>query len=276
MSAPKPDNRQLRNLFEEHFVGPRADRMSRPAVGRYRRILKAIATYLNREPVVSDLTEQLVYGFNEWLASPGAARSSVPGKYPAATLWRALARRGLVPRIPAALLRCILPIPSNRGGRRKLSNATSAWSKEELAKLWSACQSARGFVGAVKASDWWSALNAVLWDTAERVGTVLQLRWEWVDLERQWIRLPAETRKGPQGDHWHRLSPSTIESLRSLGPTPEGAVFVWTNHKSNVWSRYGRLLQRAGLSSDRPFDRLRRTAAAAYRGHDERTKGGDS
>ncbi len=46
----------------------------------------------------------------------------------------------------------------------------------------------------------------VIHDTAERIGAVLAIRWEWVDLDQRRISIPAEVRMPAWGRNYH--SPS--------------------------------------------------------------------
>ncbi len=141
----------------------------------------------------------------------------------------------------------------------------TAWRREELDRLIAACRETPGMVGNVKASDWWYLLHLLLWDTGERIGTLLHLRWAWID--RPWLELPAEFRKNGQQSLIFELSEETLQALDVVRsqqlPNCERALF-WPMSLTLIYKHYNKILTRAGLPTDAKskFHRMRRSVAS--------------
>ncbi|MGE3541855.1 MAG: tyrosine-type recombinase/integrase [Candidatus Tectimicrobiota bacterium] len=101
--------------------------------------------------------------------------------------------------------------------------------------------------------------------TGARLGEVLGLRWQDLDLERAQAFIPdAKT-----GDTWLRLSQATVALLRRLGPTSDNPYVLPGKIRGhglvNLNKPWARLWQRAGLDGVRLHD-LRHTSASLAAG----------
>ena len=76
----------------------------------------------------------------------------------------------------------------------------------------------------------------------------------------------AETRKFGLADKMSELPPVAVEALRAIGQPCRDLVFPWPKCESELWTQYGKILKRAGLTRDRKskFHRMRRSAASHY------------
>lgn len=142
----------------------------------------------------------------------------------------------------------------------------TAWTRDQLRTLFDTLALTPGTIDGIPACLWWVALHAVIWDTAERIGAVLQLEWEHVDLTNGRITFRAETRKGKRRDQQHQLHPDTVALLRRLKAYGADAVFPWDRCKSYVWIRYKEILKGAGLPHGRghSFHCMRKSSASYF------------
>lgn len=169
-------------------------------------------------------------------------------------LWSWLCRRGVLAKWP-------MTPPLIEPTR-----VPEAWTEQELRKLFQAAALERRQVGGCPAWLWWSCLLSIAWNTGERVGAIMQLKWEHVDMDGRWLHVPAEIRKGKRQDMLYRLAPETMAFLlMQRRHTPE-FILPWDRHPSYLWQAFGRLLKSAGLPTDRrsKFHRLRRSVASHY------------
>jgi integrase len=211
--------------------------------------------FLGRPALLVDLTDDnLADVMAEIIRRGGGARTANKFRDNIGAIWRFLARKGIVSQWPDVQ-------PLNEPKRTPI-----AWSREQLAKLWQACESQPGFIGPVRASLWWHALHALAWDTGERVSAVIAIGRVDIDLDERWVNVRAELRKGKREDKLSRLNPHTVAVLRRIISEDSGRVFPWPYVKNYLWTRYTHLLKRAGLPHDRAhkFHCLRKSAASYF------------
>jgi integrase len=211
---------------------------------------------------LSDLSDDLLARVCGRLLSEGrspATANKVRSQLVA--LWNFAARRGLVTTWPT--LRKY----------REYKREPTAWTREQLTRLFAVAASRKGSIGRVPASLWWLTLLSLLWDTGLRIGAAMQLRWQQVDFERGYVLALAEQQK--QGaDQWFRLHPDTLKILRLLeGYATEGCqekengpIFRWPRAICTLWNAYKDLLTAAELPNGRrdKFHRIRRSVATHY------------
>lgn len=122
-------------------------------------------------------------------------------------------------------------------------------------------------IGPISSADWWTAIHLVLFDTAERIGAAIGLKWSDIDLSGRWLHVRAETRKGRTRDRVMRLHPETVRALKKIRDPERESVFPWPWDPGSLWMMYGQLLVRAGLPADRKskFHRMRKSVASHYK-----------
>lgn len=137
--------------------------------------------------------------------------------------------------------------------------------REELNALAIAIRQEGTRVGHHKGCDFWNALFLVIWDTGERIGAVMALDWSQVDLRRRWVRFDADHRKGGVADNQLPIADDTAKALAKLTPH-EGKVFKWPYRPNYIYTRYSRILHRAGLPTNRlyKFHCIRKSTASHY------------
>lgn len=208
---------------------------------------------LLRPATVDDLTEENMARHVSRRQSRERAPGTIAGEQRKLyALWRFACREGRLKIWPTSH-----PI-------RVPERIPRAWTVDELGKLFSCAKFATD-VAQVDGPLWWGVLFRCLWETGERIGAMLQLRWEWVDLEGQTLYLPAEVRKGGHGD---RLYPISHETAALLAKLPqEFRPFFWPYHPVTLYNRLKAMLTKGGLPADRrsKFHRMRRSTASHYK-----------
>lgn len=138
------------------------------------------------------------------------------------------------------------------------------WLPAEVEALAAACRSETSSIGSVPGSLWFGTLVAILLDTGERVGAVRMLPKD--SLQGDFLLVPAHLRKGRKRDRLYPLNADTIELIEKLQRAHDGKLlFEWPYGYTYLYHRFNRILERAGLPTDRrsKFHRIRRTVASA-------------
>jgi integrase len=92
--------------------------------------------------------------------------------------------------------------------------------------------------------EWWRVLLTMMWLTGIRVGALLALRWEDVDLERGvvWSRARANKSKRDLRHHVGRA----VELLWDIA-IADPRVFPWNHHHRTLWAEFARIQKTAGI-----------------------------
>lgn len=149
----------------------------------------------------------------------------------------------------------------------------TAWTEADLTRLFAYLGTIRGWVGPVKACDFWRALVLVIWNTGERISAVLDVRWQDIDLDGKWVTFRAGTRKGRKRGLRLAISDETVAALRLVKVKGQDVVFYWPMSRSYIWGKYGAILRRGGFPHDSKskFHRIRKSTASHFE-----AAGGDS
>jgi integrase len=99
------------------------------------------------------------------------------------------------------------------------------------------------------------------WETAERIGSHLALRWRDVDTAQRFVIFPAEGRKGATRDILRAISEDQCRWLEKFRRDPDDLVWQWTADKTTLWHYFGLLCKRSGVTN-RGFHGLRKSAAS--------------
>jgi integrase len=210
----------------------------------YRHAFRDFAEFLAREPLLSDLSDETLAAFMNWLLD---VRQLAPvtvneraGRLKA--FWTWAARKRHVDQFPTVGR---VPVPEK---------IPQAWREDDLVKLFNACRRQRGDICGVPAWRWWFCLHGWLWCTSERIGATMRLRVEDLRLDDRLAIVPAGIRKGKRQPRVYVLWPDLIAMLREILPPVTDArslVFPWPKHATTFYYDYGKLLRMADL----PFDR---------------------
>ena len=266
-----PANPLLSWHFEKTYRPLKLSNSSATTVIKYRIAIAKLRDFLGRSPTIGDLDDEIATAFLGWMVSEGLAvptANSYGSKL--MSLWTYLAKKRHAATFPTfRLLKEPRRIPVT-------------WTQTQRQALHKHLQSLTGKVSATPAAIWWTGLVRTLEETAERRGAVLSFRWDDLDEETGWIVSRAENRKGKTEDLAFRLHPETLGLLRKFARVSD-LIFHWEKCRASLFNNYRRILQDAGLPSDRKrmFQCFRRTTATEIEiaggdatellGHSERT-----
>jgi len=224
-------------------------------VKQYAVTLRNMAKFLGRPAVLSDLTDDTVQDMMAWFLRMGRTpRGANKIRSNLHTLWSFACRMGWMTKWP----------DSKR--LKEPERIPTAWTRDELRSLFEALQLLPGTVGGHPASLWWTALHAVIWDTAERIGAVVRLEWNDVSLSTARVTFRAENRKNKTRDRQHQLHSDTVALLYRLKVPKATLVFPWDMNPFYLWYKYKRILRKAGLPCDRAhsFHCMRKSSASYF------------
>lgn len=251
----------LRAFYDDHYKPLRLRGRSPETFRLYEVTFRALAVFLGREALLSDLTDETVSKFAAWRQAAGVSIATVNRDLCSVlALWRFACR---MKREPDGA-----PIVGDWPTVREAPEPQDdplAWNEDELRRLFDQIRRVPGTIAGIPACRWWAALHFTLWDSAERVGAILAARWTWLDLQDGWLRVPATARKGKRKGKTFRLHPTTIAALKAIQKPPRELVFPWDQTPTYLWQRYASdILAPAGLDCGRKskFHRMRKTVAS--------------
>lgn len=218
---------------------------SNKTIDQYKIAFDFFDRYLGRPALLSDLTESTITRFLRWLHFDMklAAKTANERAGRIIALWNWLARRRQVQVFPTV------------GRIKEASRTPRAWTIEELQRVFAAADRCRGEVCGVSAALWIRTMFAVIWNTGERIGAVLDVEWSCVS--RGTITFPAGIRKFGRNDETFTLWPETMNLLDSMRtdclgrPLKNRRVFETNFTNSNLYHRFKQILTWADLPSDR-------------------------
>ena len=244
----------LLSQFVADFYRPLRLRGRSPETARlYACTVRAFGRFLGHAPTLDDLADELT------LARFVDDRTSTRSPYTAEkerTQLMALARlaneRRMIPALP-----CCPPVVLP-------DRIATAWSADEMRRLYTAAASTPGTVAGVPAGLWWSSLVQVAWESGERIGALLEVRHE--HYARPDLAIPGEIRKGGRRGRVYELTAGACDQLDGLLAAHQGpAVWPWPYAHTYVWDRMRKILSRAGLARRRlAFHQIRRSAISHF------------
>lgn len=243
------------------YVRKRLRMKSPNTIRLYRHSIAAFETTLGRKATTDDLNDDNVEMHMTRIVDSGLSVASAnKDLWQLGAIWRFGNRNRLVDTWPNVQL---YPEPER---------IPMAWLPEEIDKLFQSVKEEDGSISGAPASLWWQSLLSVLLDTGERIGAVMQCTKD--NLQGCYLLVPAESRKGKTRDKLFELSGETQHLLSALSLAHRYTLlFPWDRHGTYLYTRYKRILARAGLPTDSKskFHRLRRSVASAVK-----SQGGDA
>jgi len=238
--------------------------LSDRSVKMYESTLDRFRDYLGHEPTVDDLDDLTAAKFLRWrqthqhsrfkLISPASlAKDSAHLR----SLWTWLAKKrwkrsdGELIEFPDfARPRVPKPVPK-------------AYKAEELAKLVDAARHRKGLVAGKPAAWYWVTKIQAMFQTGERIGAVLELRWGEVDLERHTLTFLAATRKGHRETITRPISPALSKMLAVQKGPPDARVWAWLDDREmlSCYASLKVLCKTAGVPY-KPFHAIRKSTAS--------------
>lgn len=247
---------ELSVLFETLYLPHKLARAAASTIYQYRLNLKRFEQHLGRPPLLTDLRDAEInagIGFLMRAKPDGlglSAASASKFRDDLIALWGFLARKRIAPDFPD-----VEPVLEPK-------RVPVAWTREQLVALWQYLERLPGNLDGVSAADWFLSLHSVLWDTGARIGELLACKW--TQLDGQWLTCHAETRKGRLSDRLYQLHPRTVELLDRIRYPEREKIWPWPYQREYLWAKYGEILKRAGLPSDRKrkFHCMRKSVAS--------------
>ncbi len=216
---------------------------------QYKYAIREFGMCLGHTATVDDLSDDNVVMFLKWTLEQGVSASTANNRAERIkALWNWLGRRGVVSTFPTA------------NSLDESETVPLAWSKEELMRLFKACDFMERNVGGVPAHLWWRAWLLWLWNTGARFGESQELTWDMVDIDHLLVVIPAANRKGRKKTATYRLWPDTIAAMRRVRVQGRATVFKPERTKtcmsqkfwsSFYYSQFDKLLKLAGLPGGR-------------------------
>jgi integrase len=240
----------LSQLFENFYRPLRLRGRSANTCRLYGCTIRAFGKWLGYQPTVDDLTDLTLSRYLDARAATRSPYTAEKERTQLVSLARFARDRGIIPTMPEVPP---APLPDR---------VPVAWTLDELGAIYRAAAATRGTVGRVPAGIWYSALVSVLWESAERIGAVLECRPQ--DFNGTHLHVRAEYRKGGKRDRVYRLSSRTCGLLSQA--RGDRRLLEWDRSPTHLWAKYADVVARAGLGRGRhlSFHALRRSAASHY------------
>ena len=225
--------------------------LSDRSVVLYGHTISKFAQFLEREPQVADLEDVTVAKFLRWRA--GNVRSGKPvspqtvskDRSQLLALWNWSCRKKLHPGEWPGLPR-----------QKKVRKTPVAYTSHDIEAMIIAARRRRG-----DAAWWWSTLIQTAWQTGERIGAMLSLRWGDVDANRRLVTFRAETRKGGIADNVQPITAALAEELDTKRGQPDALVWPRTGHPLSIYPSLRLVCKAAGVTP-RGFHGIRRASAS--------------
>jgi integrase len=230
----------LEEIFCDDYLPERTSISSQQTIRQYSRSLQLFSVHLGHPATPADLTDKIVGKFLRWLVDVEGVKPITANGYvkQVKALWVWLAKKRIVAEFPTvAKLKQPDPVPM-------------AWSRDDFQKLFVACGEQVGFIGPVLAGLFWRAFYRVLWDSGERTGAMLALKWDWLDMKSGHLTVPGEFRKGRTKSMVYTLKPQTLRALKAIAKPDRELIFDLGDRKEKCCYFYFHhrvLVKSAGL-----------------------------
>lgn len=243
----------LRELLERYalLMG-----LSDRSVLLYGHTIKKFEEFLKRPAEVADLEDVKVAQFLKWRATnrragrPISVHSVIKDRSQLLAIWNWACRKKLHPGEWPGLPR-----------QKKIRKTPTAYTLEDMTKLIKAARRRRGRMGDKPSAWWWSTVLQALWQTGERCGALLAVRWEDFDSRGCRITFRAETRKGGLSDAVRAITPELAAEIDEYRREPQALVWQRKGHLLSIYPSLQILCRIAGVTP-RGFHGIRRASAS--------------
>lgn len=246
----------IRELLHDRYAPLHA--LSDRSVEMFSNTIDRLADFLGREPELSDFTDISMAKFLRW-------RASTPRK------------RGLPSPATVAKDKAHLASLANHAARKRLIPEFVEWPRvrvpkrlprgytlEEVSAICRAGRHRSGSVGRVPAAWFWLTLPMAAWETGERIGALLRLRWGEVDLDRRVVTFLGENRKDHITTIERDITGRLADYLRPQAGTASQLVWPWLEARKGIAHIFPSLslICRAAGVQPRGFHAFRKASAS--------------
>jgi integrase len=230
-----------------------------------RNVVMCLDTFMERTP----LEEITAHHLNRWSE---AMEVTQVGKATGRTVAKRTIHNKLI--LAMTLLRAAVesglrgPIIGRIKKIRVRGEPVRAFSIEDVGRLLQAASEVEGWFErtGIRRCDWWVAVIHAAWDTALRIGDLLDLEWpDFREHDGAVVLVKTQSKTGQviaarlRDDTW-----AAIQQIRHQGETGRVSVFPWAGWRNKFSAAFRSVAQRAGLSGTPKYLRRAR-ATAEYR-----------
>ena len=213
--------------------------------------------FLGRPAVLEDFTDLTMAKFLRWRAqTPRKGRLVAPAtvakdKAHLSALASHAARKKLIAEF-VEFPRMKVPTRPPRG-----------YTVDEVSAIVREARHRRGRLGDVPAAWFWVTLPMAAWETGERIGGLLHVRWGEVDLDRRVITFLGEGRKDHVTTIERTISPTLCDYLKPQQRADSQLVWPWLEHRkeNSIYPSLQKLCKAAGVKA-RGFHAIRKASGS--------------
>jgi integrase len=252
----------LRDLLRDR-VAPLKNLCDR-TIAMYEATLDRFRDYLGHEPTVDDLDDLTAAKFLRWRQTTQHSRFKMISPASLAkdsahlrSLWTWLSKKRWKKSNGE-----LLEFPDYARPRVPKPRPV-AYTADELSALVRAARHRKGTVAGKPAAWYWLTKLQAMFQTGERIGAVLALRWREVDLERCTLTFLAATRKGRQETITRAITPDLARLMATQKGPPDALVWPWLEDRKilSCYSSLKVLCRTAGVPYH-PFHSIRKATAS--------------
>lgn len=230
----------------------------------YGQTLDRFRDFLGHEPTLDDLDDLIASKWVRWramtphgLARPVSPASVAKDSAHLRTMWTWAAKKRLKKSDGSEIEFPDYQRPRVPKPRPK------AYTADDLQKLVAAAKHRRGLVAGVPAAWYWMTKIMGMFETGERIGAILELRWGEVDLDRCTLTFLAHTRKGHRETITRPISKRLAELMRSEKRGSDARVWPWLDDRKHL-SMYAsmKVLCRTAGVEYKSFHAIRKSTAS--------------
>ncbi|MBX3441238.1 MAG: tyrosine-type recombinase/integrase [Planctomyces sp.] len=245
----------LRGLLWERYVPVRRNLKPKSAE-QVEFSVRALYRFHDRAVRVDELSEQTIMPFIAHLQDTRSGHTARRSATHLMMLWRFAWRRKLIE----------VEIPRDYEPPRLLRTIPKAWTLDELGRIFEECLNRPGMIRGtdIRAADFWLSLVTFAYESGARIGAILAVRPEDVDLRESQVVLRADAAKTGVEQLVPINDAARTAIGRILGRDAE-RVWPWPAAARQLWGDHREILLDAGVIREDEqgvgFHRYRRTCA---------------
>jgi integrase len=197
-----------------------------------------------------ELSSELLLDFMRGISSGRSPRTVNNRRASILSIWIDAAEAGLAPQPPRRIAKKKVP-----------ASVPNAFTVDQVRSLLRACDDLEGDWGGMPVGLAWKIGIGIIWDTAMRVGTMVGLNLDDVDLHRRTVWASAATIKGGRSDRVFSLSNPTVDLIDRSKRYRRSKLFPFPWDRRRLYEHFDRIAKKAGIPTGRrwKFHCLRRT-----------------